>query len=137
MARGPVLLIPGREVHVGIKKALKMSQFNSKDQAMFGDLHACIAALPMAIQNNASEIVIEVEGERPRRHKVKTAIEHLERDWWRLAVYLKGFGNVEDPKFGINVAPGHHVSHLELRAEAAARREKQRHKAAGGLILAA
>jgi hypothetical protein len=125
--RGPVLLIPNRDIHVGVSKYTKMTQFGGTKQ-MFGDLYACIAALPMAVQNNASEIVLEVEGERPRRHKVKDAVRHLEADPIRLAPYLNGFGNVEDPKFGLNLAPGNHHSSLQFMVDKVQARQRKRAK---------
>jgi len=80
----------------------------------FSDLQACAAALKIARVLPASEIAVERRGCRTRIYQVRDVEEQLRRN--PFIGMQGGIGNVEDPRWGMNIAPGQYISNSSLKA---------------------
>lgn len=99
------------QVHVGVDR-------ETWADPNFTDFQACVAALNIAAKLPASEIVVERIGCRSRVYTVAEVKAHLRRHPEQ-SMGNNGLGNVEDPKYGINIAPGHYIPIDRLRRKKA------------------
>lgn len=114
VAIGPLLIdtedrFEKNQVHVGVER-------ETWADPNFSDFAACVAALPLALRLPASEIVIERKGNRSRVYSVRAVQEEMRRHPER-TVGCSGLGNIDDPHYGLNIAPGHHVLRGSLSAQ--------------------